>query len=165
MKRGLQARVKSRACNRSKCLALRGMQDAERASAVGPDQHQRIAVLGNAGERFLHVGGGMHGVAVDFRDHLTTLQTGVICRTARRNLFDNGSVNVITDLQLLTKVGSEIGEAKTPARFTVISIGAFAVGLTFVKCLERDWQILGLTIAQSFDVKGGSGLILLDCDL
>ena len=59
-------------------LALRGMQDAERASGVGPDQQDGVAVLRNAGECLLHIGSGMHGAAVDFRDHLTTLQAGVI---------------------------------------------------------------------------------------
>ena len=85
------------------------MQDAEGASGIGPHQHQGIAVLRNAGERLLHIGGGMHRLAVDFRDHFAALQACIVCRTPGRDLFDHGSVNVIADLQLLTKVGSQIG--------------------------------------------------------
>jgi hypothetical protein len=93
------------------CLALRRMQDTESTSGVGPDQHQGIAVLRNAGECLLHIGRGMHGLAVYFRDHFTLLQAGVICRTTGSDLLDHGTVHVLAGLQLLPDVRRQVLEA------------------------------------------------------
>jgi hypothetical protein len=40
-------------------------------------------------------------MAIDLRDHLTALQTGVIRWTAGCDLFHYGAVNVIASVQLL----------------------------------------------------------------
>ena len=52
------------------------MQHPEGVAPVGPDQQQGIAILGNAGERFLYIGCGMHRLTVHFRDHFALLKPG-----------------------------------------------------------------------------------------
>ncbi len=107
------------------------MQDAESASGVGPDQHQGIAVLGNAGQCLLHISRGMHRLAVHFGDHFTLLQAGVICRTAGSDLLNHGAVNVFAGLQLLPDVGRQVFQAKSPARLAMTGVGAKVVVVAF----------------------------------
>ena len=141
------------------------MQDAECASGIGPDQHQGIAVLRNAGECFLHVSCGMHGLAVNFRDHVTLLQTGVICRAAGSDLLDHGTVHVVAGLQLLPDVRRQVLQAKAPARLTMAGIGALVVVVTFSHRFQRDRHVDGVAVAQGFEVERGSGLLFSDFDL
>ena len=104
-------------------------------------------------------------MAIDFRDHLTTLQTGIVCRAAGRDLFDNRTVNVFASLQLLPELRSQVGEANTPARLALAGVGTFASVLASCHRLQRYRHIHRFAITQGFELECGSWLLLSDLDL
>ena len=122
------------------CLALRGMQDAEGASGVGPDQHQGIAVLRNAGERLLHIGGGMHGVAVNFRDHLTRCRPALSAGLPGVTCSITAPCTSSPACSCCRSVRRQVRQAKAPARLTMAGVGALAVVVTFSHRFQRDRQ-------------------------
>ena len=78
------------------------MQHAESASAIRPDQKQRVLPLGYRGQRLLDFGYVLDGVAIDLNDHVSALQAGIVGGAAGLYLLHYRAMNLGGQLELLT---------------------------------------------------------------
>src|SRR5436305_15318696 len=78
----------------SPALSLCWMQYPEGIAAVGPDQNQRILIFADLTERLRGIRCRLHGLAAHFDTHVTTLHSGIVCRTAAHYVLVNAAADV-----------------------------------------------------------------------
>src|SRR5437588_10157518 len=88
---------------------------AERAAAIGPEEHHDVFAGGNVAQLALDVVGAGDGFAVDFQDHVAAGDTGVIGRAAGNDVGYHHTLNVGGKLELVANIRREVLQTHAPA--------------------------------------------------
>src|SRR6185369_8939548 len=146
-------------------LALCGMQHAERAGAVGPDEDQCILSGRNRTKFLRHVSSRLHRFAIDANNDVTALDTGIVRRASGLNVRHDCAGDIGGCLQFLASRRCEVLESETPARFAALCAGRLSLSVTATHRFQCNRNGHALSVTHDAELDGAAGLFLSDLHL
>src|ERR1700728_3194856 len=105
-------------------------------------------------------------MTIHFDDHVSTLQTCVVCGAAGLDLLHDRAMEIAGRLQLVAQLRSHVGKTETPARLAVAVAADFLAWMVAAAhFFQSDGHVYILAITQDSQLDARTWLLLSNLDL
>ena len=141
--------------------SVRGMKNAEGASAICPDQHQGVLSLGHARECLLYIRSALRRLTIHTHDDLTRLQPCIIRRATGLHTLNHRAVKVLGRLSIARAGPGVMSAIPSPQRglslvFSALSLVSWSLPVISSSVTGTDMLLPSRTTSSATCVPGVS---------